>query len=88
MEAGHKDVLELLLRAGSDADCVQRVTGRRPLYMAALGGMYKIMRVLIESGADKDAPINLGRGRSGNFTALHAAGEDTSETRTDKGRNI
>ncbi len=79
-------MLELLLRAGSDPDCAQRITGRRPLYTAALGGMYKIIRILIESGADKDARINLGRGRSGNFTALHAAGDGAGETHGKKFR--
>lgn len=88
MEGGHKDVLELLLRAGADPDCAQRITGRRPLYMAALGGMYKIIRILIESGADKDARINLGRGRSGNFTALHAAGDGPGETHGGKVRTL
>lgn len=33
------------------------------------------MRELIEKGADMDARVNRGRGRSGNFTALHAAAE-------------
>ena len=75
MEGGHREVLSLLIRAGCDPDYEHRLTGRRPLYTAALGGQYKIMRVLIEAGADKDARINLGRGRSGNFTALHAAAE-------------
>eukprot|EP00752_Nemacystus_decipiens_P009976 g8897.t1 len=75
VEGGHREVLSLLTRAGCDPDCEHRLTGRRPLYAAALGGRYKIMRVLIEAGADKDARINLGRGRSGNFTALHAAAE-------------
>eukprot|EP00903_Cladosiphon_okamuranus_P014209 g13201.t1 len=75
VEGGHREVLSLLIRAGCDPDCEHRLTGRRPLYTAALGGRYKIMRILIEAGADKDAKINLGRGRSGNFTALHAAAE-------------
>lgn len=75
VEGGHKEVLKLLLRAGASPDCEMRRTGRRPLYMAALGGHHKIMRELIEKGADKDARINRGRGRSGNFTALHAAAE-------------
>ena len=75
MEGGHGEVLKLLLRAGANPNCEQRVTGRHPLYIAALGGHYKLMRELIEKGADMDARVNRGRGRSGNFTALHAAAE-------------
>lgn len=33
------------------------------------------MRELIEKGANMDARVNRGRGRSGSFTALHAAAE-------------
>lgn len=43
--------------------------------MAALGGHHKMMRELIEKGADKDVRFNRGRGLCGNFTALHAAAE-------------
>lgn len=75
MEGGHREALKLLLRAGANPNSEQRLTGRRPLYIAALGGHHKLMRELIEKGADKDACTNCGRGRSGAFTALHAAAE-------------
>lgn len=75
VEGGHGEALKFLLRAGANPNCEQSLTGRYPLYIAALGGHYKIMRELIEKGADKDARVNRGRGRSGNFTALHAAAE-------------
>lgn len=75
VECGHLKVAKLLLKAGTCPNHEHRHTNRSPLYMAALGGHHEIMRELIESGAEKDACTNRGRGKLGRFTALHAAAE-------------
>jgi hypothetical protein len=48
---GHKDVVELLVRAGADVDAANQ-WGVTPLYLAAAGGFKEIAALLIAQGAN------------------------------------
>ncbi|KIW69181.1 hypothetical protein PV04_05074 [Phialophora macrospora] len=65
---GHKDTVELLLKAGAEPNVISQ-TGNRPLHTAAWRGNTKIMDLLWRAGAATNTTTNHG------YTVLHCAAE-------------
>ena len=65
---GHKEIVEILLRAGADKD-KQDMSGSTPLHGSAFYGHKEVVEILLRAGADKDKQDKYGR------TPLHWAAE-------------
>ena len=57
---GHKQVVELLLASGCNADAKES-TGRTPLHSAAFRGQQDVAEVLIANGSNVNAKTNNGK---------------------------
>lgn len=65
---GHADIAQWLIRQGAAVDAVARnPTLLRPLHSAVAAGSARVAILLLQSGADPDAP------HRGGFTPLHSA---------------
>ena len=67
---GHADLATHLIRRGAAVDAIAaNVTLVRPLHSAVAAGSVRVAQVLLDAGADPDAP------QRGGWTALHGAAQ-------------
>jgi ankyrin repeat protein len=71
---GHEEIAKELLRRGAEVSAVSRnALGVQPINSAAAGGHTGIVRVLLDHGADANAPLE------GGFRPIHAAAQNGND---------
>jgi uncharacterized protein len=71
---GHEEIARELLARGAEVNPVSRnALGVQPINSAAAGGHTGIVRILLDHGADPNAPLE------GGFTPIHAAAQNGND---------